>query len=103
MTPPTRSAPAVTASAARIFDLALGEMSWSRRSVLHAILVGGPVVLAAVSRILSTSFGPFQVNGVPVTGGALFGTMIWLLSIRFIVPVLGVFYGPSLIADEVDA
>ena len=28
--------------------------------------------------------------------------MIWLLFIRFIVPVLGVFYGTSLIADEVD-
>ena len=28
--------------------------------------------------------------------------MIWLLYIRFIVPILGVFYGTSLIADEVD-
>ena len=28
--------------------------------------------------------------------------MIWLLYIRFIVPVLGVFYGTALIADEVD-
>src|SRR5438046_10234760 len=27
---------------------------------------------------------------------------IWFLYIRFIVPVLGVFYGTSLIADEVD-
>jgi len=32
----------------------------------------------------------------------VFGMMIWLLYIRFIVPVLGVFYGTSLIADEVD-
>ena len=28
--------------------------------------------------------------------------MIWLLYIRFIIPVFGVFYGTSLIADEVD-
>ena len=28
--------------------------------------------------------------------------MIWLLFLRFIVPVLGVFYGTSLIADEVE-
>ena len=28
--------------------------------------------------------------------------MIWLLYVRFIVPVLGVFYGTALIADEVD-
>jgi ABC-type transport system involved in multi-copper enzyme maturation permease subunit len=32
----------------------------------------------------------------------VFGMMIWLLYIRFIVPVLGVFYGTALIADEVD-
>jgi len=29
-----------------------------------------------------------------VDGSAVFGTMIWLLYIRFIVPVLGVFTGP---------
>ena len=28
--------------------------------------------------------------------------MIWLLYLRFIVPVLGVFYGTALIADEVE-
>ena len=33
---------------------------------------------------------------------AIFGVMIWLLFLRFIVPVLGVFYGTSLIADEVE-
>jgi ABC-type transport system involved in multi-copper enzyme maturation permease subunit len=32
----------------------------------------------------------------------VFGMMIWLLFIRFIVPVLGVFYGTALIADEVE-
>src|SRR5262249_20818244 len=33
---------------------------------------------------------------------AIFGMMIWLLYIRFIIPVLGVFYGTALIADEVE-
>ena len=28
--------------------------------------------------------------------------MIWLLYLRFIVPVLGAFYGTSLISDEVE-
>ena len=37
-----------------------------------------------------------------VGGPALFGMMIWLLYLRFIVPVLGVFYGTALIADEVE-
>ena len=43
-----------------------------------------------------------RVNGALVGGSAVFGMMIWLLFIRFIVPVLGVFYGTSLIADEVE-
>ena len=37
-----------------------------------------------------------------MTGPAIFGLMIWLLYLRFIVPVLGVFYGTALIADEVE-
>ena len=30
----------------RIFDLSLGQMLWSRRSVFLALLTGGPVVLS---------------------------------------------------------
>jgi len=99
-----RTEPTVVASAARVFDLSLGQMLWSRRSVFLAILLGGPVLLAFVVRVLSaaTRFGPMQINGARVGGPAVFGMMIWLLYIRFIVPVLGVFYGTSLIADEVD-
>jgi ABC-type transport system involved in multi-copper enzyme maturation permease subunit len=39
---------------------------------------------------------------VRISGPALFGMMVWLLYIRFIVPVLGVFYGTALIADEIE-
>jgi ABC-2 type transport system permease protein len=102
MTPPRPAAPTVSASAMRIFDLALGQMLWSRRSVLLAILVGSPLLLAALIRLLFTWFGPLGVNGTQIAGASVFGTMIWLLYLRFIVPVLGVFYGTSLIADEVD-
>ena len=79
-------------------------MLWSRRSVLLAFLVGGPVLLAAALRTLMSAdrLGLPQINGARVGGAVLFGMMIWLLYIRFIVPVLGVFYGTSLIADEVD-
>ena len=37
-----------------------------------------------------------------MTGPAIFGLMIWVMYLRFIVPVLGVFYGTSLMADEVE-
>jgi hypothetical protein len=91
-------------AALRIFDLSLGQMLWSKRSVFLAILVGGPVVLSVAIRILAslTVIGPPRVQGARIGGEALFGLMIWLLYIRFIVPVLGVFYGTSLIADEVE-
>ena len=100
----TPQPPSLFASTLRIFDLSLGQMLWSRRSVFLAILVGGPVVLSCAIRIISTLtvLGPPRVQGVRIGGEALFGLMIWLLYIRFIVPVLGVFYGTSLIADEID-
>jgi ABC-type transport system involved in multi-copper enzyme maturation permease subunit len=95
--------PSVMSSAARVFDLSLGQMLWSRRSVFLGVLLGGPVVLAVALRIVAVLFvSRFRINGAETAGATVFGLMIWLLYIRFIVPVLGVFYGTSLIADEVD-
>jgi ABC-type transport system involved in multi-copper enzyme maturation permease subunit len=91
-------------SSARIFDLSLGQMLWSRRSVFLGLLLVNPVVLAAAIRIVTatTPFSRLVINGARVSGPALFGMMMWLLYIRFIIPVLGVFYGTALIADEVE-
>ena len=102
--PASRRAPSFPASVLRVFDLSLGEMLWSRRSLFLALLVGGPVVLAAISRVIAVAgqSGALRVNGSSVTGSDIFGLMIWLLYVRFIVPVLGVFYGTALIADEVE-
>ena len=87
----------------RVFELSLGEMLWSRRTIFLAIVVGCPVLVAAVIRIVdSVGIVPFRLDGRRMDYTAIFGTMIWLLFLRFIVPVLGVFYGTSLIADEVE-
>jgi ABC-2 type transport system permease protein len=95
--------PSVFSSAMRVFDLSLGQMLWSRRSVLLGLLLGGPVFLAIVLRVVATLFeSGFQINGAKAAGASIFGLMVWLLYIRFIVPVLGVFYGTALIADEVE-
>jgi ABC-2 type transport system permease protein len=104
MAPIPRSRPTYGTSVLRIFDLSLGEMIWSRRSIFLALLVGGPVLLALVSRVvwMLAPTESFRINGESVTGAATFGLMIWLLYVRFIVPILGVFYGTALIADEVD-
>jgi ABC-type transport system involved in multi-copper enzyme maturation permease subunit len=91
------------AGAVRIFGLSLGEMLWSRRTVFLLLVTGAPVFLALVARIVqSTGVVPLRVNGAAVDGGAIFGMMIWVFFLRFIVPVLGVFYGTALIADEVE-
>jgi ABC-type transport system involved in multi-copper enzyme maturation permease subunit len=90
-------------SAARIFDLSIGDMLWSRRTIFMALIVGGPIFLAVVARIMQAGgVAPLRVNGQEVGGAAIFGMMIWVFFLRFIVPVLGVFYGTSLIADEVE-
>jgi ABC-type Na+ efflux pump permease subunit len=98
-----RRAPSFLASAARVYELSLGEMLWSRRTIFMAVVMAAPVILAIVSRIVQ-GFGvaPLRVNGVRVGGAGIFGMMVWVLFIRFTIPVLGVFYGTSLIADEVD-
>jgi len=96
--------PSLMTSAARVFDLSLGQMLWSRRSALLGVLLGGPVLFALAIRIVTTAtpFWRFSINGARVGGSALFGIMMWLMYIRFIIPALGVFYGTSLIADEVE-
>ncbi len=98
------TAPPLASSIARIFDLSLGQMLWSRRSVFLALLVCGPVMLAfGVRTVLALEGrGLPSINGEAVGGPALFGLMIWLVYLRFVVPVLGVFYGTALIADEVE-
>ena len=91
------------AGAARIFDLSLGELIWSRRTIFMALVVGAPVLLATVARIVQASgVAPLRINGVRVEAISVFGMIIWVLFLRFIVPVLGVFYGTSLVADEVE-
>ncbi len=98
------TAPALPSSILRIFDLSLGQMLWSRRSIFLTLLVCGPVMLAlGVRAVVAFEEGGLpRINGDAVGGPALFGLMIWLVYLRFVVPVLGVFYGTALIADEVD-
>jgi ABC-type multidrug transport system permease subunit len=98
-----RRAPSFIAASTRVFELSLGEMLWSKRTIFMALVVGGPVILAIIVRVLQASGIPaLRVNGARIGGGAMFGMMIWVLFVRFIVPVLGVFYGTSLVADEVE-
>jgi ABC-2 type transport system permease protein len=107
---PLPAAPGTFTSALRIFDLSLGEMLWSRRTIFMLLVVGAPVLLALFLRGLVFLGAPLMEEGnirsqgqsVRMTGPAIFGLMIWVFYLRFTVPVLGVFYGTSLMADEVE-
>jgi ABC-type transport system involved in multi-copper enzyme maturation permease subunit len=100
---PIPKAPGFLPSAFRIFDLSVGEMLWSRRTIFMALVVGAPVLIALFLRLLDALGAPvFRVNGASMAGPTIFGLMIWVFYLRFTVPVLGVFYGTSLIADEVE-
>jgi ABC-type transport system involved in multi-copper enzyme maturation permease subunit len=105
--PPAPAAPPVTpgalAAAWRVFDLSVGQMLWSRRTIFMGLVVGLPVLMAAVVRLLVALGAPvFQVDRMPLSGSVVFGLMIWAFFIRFSVPVLALFYGTALIADEVE-
>lgn len=111
LTKPLPPAPGYLASALRVFDLSLSEMLWSRRTIFMALVVGAPVVIALVLRLLvglglplfePNAFGDGGRSGIRMSGPAIFGLMIWVFYLRFTVPVLGVFYGTSLMADEVE-
>ena len=103
---PTRTlppAPGFLTSSLRIFDLSISEMLWSRRTVFMLLIVAAPVLIALFIRALVALGAPIlEGPGVRMTGPAIFGMMIWIFYLRFTVPVLGVFYGTSLIADEVE-
>jgi len=99
---PPHKMPSLMTASLRVFDLSLGEMLWSRRTVFLAIIVGGPVVIAFILRVVDTLNVPaMRVNGIQLGGPSIFGLILWFLFLRFIVPVLGIFYGTALMADEV--
>ena len=86
-----------------MFELALGEMLWGRRAVFMGLAAGAPMLLAVVTRLaFAAGSAVFIVNGNRIDIEAMFATAISLLYLRFIVPALGVFYGTSLIADEIE-
>jgi ABC-2 type transport system permease protein len=90
----------VLTGAMRIFELSIGQMLWSRRTIFMALVVGLPVLVSVVIRGLAAFDVPVMRGAV--TGPGVFGLMFWAFFVRFAVPVLAVFYGTALIADEVE-
>jgi ABC-type transport system involved in multi-copper enzyme maturation permease subunit len=102
MTRPQQS-PGFVYAALRVFDVSISEMLWSRRTVFMGLVVGVPVLIAIAVRVLIELGAPLgRVNNTTIGGPTIFGLMMWGIFVQFCVPILGVFYGTSLIADEVE-
>lgn len=86
--------------ALRVFEFSLGQMLWSRRTIFMALVVGLPVVVSLILRTLVALEVPVVRGGA--TGPVIFGLMFWGFFVRFAVPVLAIFYGTALVADEVE-
>jgi ABC-type transport system involved in multi-copper enzyme maturation permease subunit len=68
-----------------------------------ALVVGLPVLVSIVLRVLVEAGVPLaRVGRGQASGPLIFGLMMWGFFVRFSVPVLGIFYGTSLVADEVE-
>lgn len=86
-----------------VFDLAFGGLLWSRRSAFLVLAALVPVGFGAAVRLIEASgTSVLRVNGEEAGGVAIFGLLIWGLYVRLLVPLLGVFHGTALIADEVE-
>ena len=91
------SRPLPFARAARgVFDLSLDGMVWSRRSVVIALLLGVPIVLALVYRGVLGRLPP------QVAAFDFYGNIVVFYYLRFALPLAALFYATALIADEVD-
>ena len=98
-----KRAPSFTNTVFRVFDVAVGQLLWSRRTIFMMLAAFAPIAIALIFRLTdAVGVSTLRVNGQQVSGPVMFGGMIWLLYLRFIVPVLGTFYGTALIADEVE-
>ena len=85
-------------AARAVFDLSLESMVWSRRSLLMGLLVGLPVVLAIVYRVVLAMDIP--TKAVPPLD--LYAIVVAVYWIRNVLPLVALFHATSLVADEVE-
>ena len=93
----TRPLPFLSGTRA-VFDLSLEGMLLSRRSILMGLLVGLPVILAVVYRVLLAADVPNRA--VPPMD--LYAIVVAVYWIRNVLPLMALFHATSLIADEVE-
>jgi ABC-2 type transport system permease protein len=80
-----------------VFGLTLEGMVWSRRSLLMAVLLGLPVLLAVLYRVALAAKTAARFSGFDA-----YGTLVALYYVRNVLPLAALFYATALVADEVE-
>ena len=101
---PIPKAPGYLASALRVFDLSVERDAVVAADDLHGARGrrAGADLASCCACSTRSARRSSASTASRMAGPAIFGLMIWVFYLRFTVPVLGVFYGTSLIADEVE-
>lgn len=93
----TRRALPTLEGARAVFALSFERLFWSRRSLLMGALLCLPVLFGLLYRIVLVAKLPPRLSGFD-----LYGTVVALYYIRNVVPLAALFYGTSLVTDEVE-
>ena len=80
-----------------VFELTLEQSAWGRRATFMAFLMALPILLAILYRTETMRHLP-----PVVTGFEIFGSLVVLYYIGNALPLMALFYGASLVADEVE-
>jgi ABC-type transport system involved in multi-copper enzyme maturation permease subunit len=92
------SRPLPFATGARaVFDLSLEGMGWTRRTLLMGLLVGLPVLVSILYRLVANRPG---VRVLPATD--LYAVIVAVYWIRNVLPLVALFFATALVADEVE-
>jgi ABC-2 type transport system permease protein len=81
-----------------VFDLSLEGMVWSRRTLLMGILVGLPVLVAVVYRVVLATRPEAQL----LPASDLYAVVVAVYWVRNVLPLAALFFATALVADEVE-
>jgi ABC-2 type transport system permease protein len=88
----------IKASLRVIFSLSFKQLFWSKKSILMFFITAFPPALAIIT-IMVKKLG---LGSVGLTNLGLFSVMMFFVFLQFLVLIVPLFYGTSLISDEVE-
>jgi ABC-type transport system involved in multi-copper enzyme maturation permease subunit len=81
-----------------IFSLSFKQLFWSKKSILMFFIAAFPPALAVIT-IMIKKLG---LGSVGLTNLGLFSVMMFFVFLQFLVLIVPLFYGTSLISDEIE-